>query len=141
MVLPEFRGRNLAERLVQAMRRMASLHNLRRFIAPLRPTQKNRYPLMPIEQYLQWRRPDGTPFDAWLRVQTRLGAHILGAAERSIVIQAPLPQWSDWTGLQFPYSGRYIVPDAAVPLDVDVEQQLGTLVSPSIWIEASDSLS
>ncbi|MDO5113428.1 MAG: hypothetical protein Q4E67_03545 [Planctomycetia bacterium] len=134
VVVPEFRGRNLAEKVVLEMKKIAAEHGFSRFIAPLRPSQKERYPLMPIEQYQNWKRPDGWPFDSWLRVQVRLGAKIIGASPRSIVIQATLDEWSAWTGLLFPFSGDYIVPGAAVPLQVDVEKGVGTLTSPSIWI-------
>ncbi|MDO4575678.1 MAG: hypothetical protein Q4D98_10755 [Planctomycetia bacterium] len=134
VVLPEFRGYGLAEPLVREMQATAKKWGLSRFIAPLRPTQKHRYPLMDIADYMNWRNPDGSPFDAWLRLQTRLGAEIIGPARRSIVITAPLSDWSEWTGLEFPYPGDYIVPDAAVPLRV--ENGVGTLVSPSIWIVA-----
>lgn len=135
VILPSFRGRNLAETLVREMHRMTQRHGLRRFIAPLRPTQKEQYPLMSIEDYMDWRRPDGSPFDAWLRLQTRMGAEIVGAAERSIIIESTLEDWSDWTGLQFPYSGEYIIPGGAVPLQVDTQTGRGVLVSPSIWIK------
>lgn len=134
VVSSEFRGQNLAEKVVLEMKKIAAEHGFSRFIAPLRPSQKERYPLMPVEQYQNWKRSDGLPFDSWLRVQVRFGAKIIGASPRSIVIQAPLEAWSQWTELEIPFSGKYIIPGAAVPLDADVEKGIGTLVSPSIWI-------
>ena len=62
------------------MRANARLHGLRRLIACVRPTLKDRYPLVPIERYLEWRRDDGLPFDPWIRLHVRLGGRIARAA-------------------------------------------------------------
>src|SRR5258708_31304265 len=35
-------------------------------IAPVRPSWKDRYPLIPIAEYAAWRRADGLPFDPWM---------------------------------------------------------------------------
>ena len=53
-------------------------------IAPVRPTLKERYPLIPIERTSTWRRADGSHFDPWLRVHERVGGEIVraGAAAR-----------------------------------------------------------
>ncbi len=134
VVHPDFRGRGLAETLVTEMKNLAKTHGFLRCIAPLRPTQKEKYPLTPIEKYMNWTRPDGLPFDSWLRVQKRLGAKIIGPALRSILIEAPLSRWSEWTGLIFPDSGPYILPGGSVPLQTDVSRGVGTYTAPSIWI-------
>ncbi len=134
VVHPDFRGYGLAEQIVFQMKRIAKTHGFRRYIAPLRPTQKEKYPLTPIERYAQWTRKDGLPFDPWLRVQKRLGAEIIGCARNSIRIDAPLTQWETWTGLVFPDSGEYILPGGAVPMVADCESGRGCYVAPSIWI-------
>ena len=46
-------------------------------IAPVRPTLKERYPLIPIERYVEWRRDDGSHFDPWIRVHERVGGEIV----------------------------------------------------------------
>lgn len=141
VVHPDFRGRGLADALVHEMKEIAQTHGFQRYIAPLRPTLKEKYPLAPIERYMNWTRPDGLPFDPWLRVQKRLGAKILGPALRSIHIEAPLSRWCDWTGLFFPDSGPYIIPGGSVPLLADTVRNLGTYTAPSVWIahEIGDS--
>ncbi len=68
-------------------------------IAPVRPTWKERYPLIPIEEYMLWRRDDGTHLDPWLRIHELVGGEILGAAPRSMVIRAPATEWAEWTGM------------------------------------------
>jgi hypothetical protein len=49
---------------------------LNHLIAPVRPSHKDRYPTIPIERYARWTRPDGSPFDPWVRVHTRMGVRI-----------------------------------------------------------------
>ncbi|MBE9511729.1 MAG: hypothetical protein IMY71_12700, partial [Bacteroidetes bacterium] len=35
---------------------------------PIRPTLKCHYPLIPMDDYINWQNKDGLPFDPWLRV-------------------------------------------------------------------------
>jgi GNAT superfamily N-acetyltransferase len=70
-VHPQQQGRGLAARMLEAFRDAARAAGLRDLIAPVRPTWKERYPLIPIERYQEWRREDGTHFDPWLRVHER----------------------------------------------------------------------
>ena len=46
-------------------------------IAPVRPSFKDRYPTIPIERYARSTRPEGSPFDPWVRVHTEPGARIV----------------------------------------------------------------
>lgn len=59
-VAPSQQGRQLSSRMIQTFTdnaRAAGLAN--GVIAPVRPTWKERYPLIPIERYAEWRRVDG----------------------------------------------------------------------------------
>jgi hypothetical protein len=94
-------------------------HGLECLVAPVRPTLKACYPLQAAEDYARWTRPDGLPFDPWLRVHARLGAELLGVAEGSMVISGSVAEWEAWSGLAFPASGEYVVPGALVPVEVD----------------------
>jgi len=73
---PRHQRRGLAKVMLQAMAGLARDAGLSHLIAPVRPTLKDRYPTIPIERYVRWTRPDGTPFDPWMRVHTELGARI-----------------------------------------------------------------
>ena len=70
------RGTGLAAEILRAMGIIAGRHGLTHMIAPVRPTWKDRYPITPIEQYMTWRRDDGSLQDPWLRLHERLGATI-----------------------------------------------------------------
>ena len=72
-IRPGHQGRGLSSAVLLAMAGLASGAGLRHLIAPVRPNLKERYPTIPIERYTAWTREDGTPFDPWIRVHTRLG--------------------------------------------------------------------
>ena len=78
-VAPSQQGRQLSSRMIRTFTdnaRAAGLSN--GVIAPVRPTWKERYPLIPIETYIDWRRADGTHFDPWMRIHERVGGEIIG---------------------------------------------------------------
>ena len=131
-VVPEYRGLGLAEAILRRMGSIASAHGLGALIAPVRPTWKERYPLTSIHSYLGWRRADGLFYDPWLRAHQRLGAEVLGAAERSLTITGSRAEWEEWTELTFPEDGDYVVPGALAP--VRFEGGRGTYVEPNVWM-------
>jgi len=134
VVDPKLRGHGLSARVIQEMGRIAARHGFRALVAPVRPTRKGHYPLVPMEQYLRWRAPAGGPFDPWLRVHWRLGARVVRLARRAMVVEAPLAAWEEWTGLTFPDSGRYIVPGAFNPVAIDRARGRGRYVEPNVWM-------
>lgn len=133
-ILPEFRQRGLSTVVIKAMRNIAAERRLPDLIAPVRPYQKSSYPLTPMERYIRWQRPDGLPQDAWLRVHARLGAEIMGVAERSMNISGTVRDWEEWTGLVFPDSGPYVVPGALAPVIIDREEDRGVYVEQNVWM-------
>jgi hypothetical protein len=106
-------------------------------IAPVRPTLKDRYPLIPIERYARWRREDGRAFDPWIRVHERLGGEILTIAPASMVVEGTVADWETWTEMAFPESGDYVLPHALVPIQVDRERDRGSYVEPNVWMRHS----
>ena len=131
-VLPAYRGTGLSSAILRRMSGLAAAHGLDALIAPVRPTWKERYPLTPIERYILWRREDGFPYDPWLRTHERVGAELLEPAPRSMSITGSREQWEEWTGLQFPEDGDYVVPGGLVP--VRFEGGRGTYVEPNVWM-------
>jgi GNAT superfamily N-acetyltransferase len=134
VVRRDVRGRGLSARCIAAMARVVNDHGLTNLVAPVRPTLKHRYPLIALDRYARWRRPDGQLFDPWLRVHERAGAASIGVCSGSMTITGSIADWEDWTGMVFPESARYVVPDALVPVDVDVENDTGTYVEPNLWM-------
>jgi GNAT superfamily N-acetyltransferase len=132
-VAPEHKGRQLSSRMIQAFMDNARAAGLSEgVIAPVRPTWKERYPLIPIERYMEWRRDDGSHFDPWLRIHEVVGGEIIAPAPRSMVIRAPVTDWCEWTGMPFPSDGEYVIPGALATLVV--EDGIGTHVEPNVWV-------
>src|SRR4051812_22908679 len=132
---PEYRGRGISRRMIDRMGEIGRQHDLKKLIAPVRPTLKHRYPLTPMERYINWRRPDGTHFDPWLRTHERLGAKIVKVAPRSFRVSGTVGEWEQWTEMAFPETGAYVVPgDALVPIEIDREKDEGLYLDPNVWM-------
>ena len=131
-IRPDRQGGRLSSRMLDAMREAAGAHGLRELIAPVRPTWKQRYPLVPIERYIEWRRDDGSHFDPWIRLHERIGGRIFAAAPESMVMEAPASDWEEWTGMAFPEDGDYVFPGALAPLYV--RDGVGRHVEPNVWL-------
>lgn len=101
-------------------------------IAPVRPTWKARYPLIPIEEYMEWRRDDGAHFDPWLRIHELVGGEIVAAAPASMVVRGSAAEWGEWTDMPFPADGEYVFPGGLATLTV--EDGIGTHVEPNVWV-------
>jgi hypothetical protein len=130
---PGYQGRGLSGLVVAAMGIAARQHDLAPLVAPVRPSWKDRYPLIPIERYATWRREDGLPFDPWVRVHARLGARILRAEPRSMEITGARSDWEAWTQMAFPDDGEYVFPGGLAPLTVTGE--VGAYWEPNIWMQ------
>lgn len=128
----DYQGIGLSGLLVQAMVTVARDAGLAPLMAPIRPSLKDRYPLIPIERYATWKRPDGLPLDPWLRLHLRLGGRILRSEPRSMHITAPVTDWEAWTKTAFPGDGSYVFPGGLAPLAV--ERDCGDYWEPNIWV-------
>ncbi|MDX3228458.1 GNAT family N-acetyltransferase [Streptomyces sp. ME19-01-6] len=130
----DLQGRGLAAEMLHRLAAAGERAGLTRVIAPVRPTLKARYPLTPMEQFMSWTRADNTPLDPWLRTHHRMGARILCAAERSMVISGSVAEWEEWADIALPASGSYVVPGALAPVLIDRTVDLGELVEPNVWV-------
>jgi GNAT superfamily N-acetyltransferase len=132
MISPQARRRGLSALVLERMTALAREHGLDALIAPVRPTLKHLYPLIPMERYVEWRHDDGQLFDPWLRIHERLGAKILAVASESMTVPGTCDEWEEWTGLRFREDGDYVVPGALVP--VRVRDGHGLYVEPNVWM-------
>jgi len=130
-IIPQYRGRGISSALLVRMGKLAAAHGFDALGAPVRPTWKERYPLTPIERYVEWRREDGLPYDPWLRTHERLGGDLVAVARRSMTVTGSREEWEEWTGLQFPEDGDYVVPGALCPVRFD--SGAGTYAEPNVW--------
>jgi GNAT superfamily N-acetyltransferase len=131
LVAQERQGRGLSRTMLEHMRGLAAVRGWE-LVAPVRPTWKERYPLIPIERYASWRRGDGLLFDPWLRTHERLGATVIGTAPQAMLIEGSRAEWETWTGMDFPDDGSYVVPGALVP--VEFAGGRGVYDEPCVWM-------
>jgi hypothetical protein len=134
LIHPDRHGRGLSALCLSRMREAAVEHGFGDLVAPVRPSWKARYPLVPIERYVTWSAEDGFPFDPWLRVHARLGAAIVRPCPRSMTISGSVADWERWAGMRFPESGDYVVPGALALVAVDREADRCTYVEPNVWM-------
>ncbi|MGW4086335.1 GNAT family N-acetyltransferase [Streptomyces sp. NPDC004822] len=134
VVTPSLKGRGLAGKVLAALREAARDAGLPQVIAPVRPTTKARYPLTPIETFMRWSREDGLALDPWIRTHQRLGASILAAAPASQTMTGSVAEWEDWTGMAFPESGDYVIPDGLSLLAIDRDADRGVYQEPNVWM-------
>lgn len=128
------RGQRLGARMLDTFRELARANGLGALVAPVRPTLKHAYPLTPMNRYAAWTRPDGSPFDPWVREHWRLGARPIAVCPRSMVITGSVGNWESWTDMRFPETGRYVVPGALVPVEIDRERDQGRYMEPNLWM-------
>jgi hypothetical protein len=133
VITDELQGKQKSGEMVRAMRQICEQQGLKHLIAPVRPNWKHRYPLVPLERYVEWKTDDGLPYDPWMRVHARLGASTLNVCSAALTIEGSISDWEQWTGMHFPESGSYIIPGALNPVEFDVEADRGRYVEPNIW--------
>jgi GNAT superfamily N-acetyltransferase len=132
-VHPDYRSRGLSSDMVKIMREIGQKKGFTRLIAPVRPNQKSQFPLIDIDDYITWKNADGLPFDAWLRVHAHAGAKIVKACHHAMEIRGTRAEWQTWTGLEFPGSGKYVLPGGLVPMTMDIKSDLGIYIEPNVW--------
>ena len=131
---PEHQGGGHSRTMIGAMEDIAAAHGFGNLIAPLRPTWKERYPLIPLERYAHWRRDDGLPFDPWIRLHARLEAELAEVCPESMRVTGTVAEWEEWTDTPFPESGSYVFPHGLALLDIDRETDLGSYWEPNVWV-------
>jgi len=130
----DLQGRGLSRIAVEGMLQLARRHGLAALIAPVRPSWKERYPLVPIERYAAWRRADGLFFDPWMRVHERLGATVLRPEPHSLRITGTVAEWEEWTRMAFPESGDYWFPGCLTMVTIDRKADRGSYWEPNVWM-------
>ncbi len=134
VVANEYLGHGLSRRAVETMKDIGRAHKLKSLVAPVRPNFKANHPLVPMEEYIQWKDDRGLPFDPWIRVHVRSGGRIIKVCHRAMRITGTIADWQKWTGLKIAQSSKQIIPGALVPVEFDLEADLGTYIEPNVWM-------
>ncbi len=127
-------GSGISYKMLEAMKSIGHEHELTALIAPVRPSLKCNFPLITMAEYCKWENANNYPYDPWIRVHVRAGGKILHPCNEAMVVRGTIDQWSEWTMLEFPGDGQYIVPGALEPIKIDHRLNVGLYVEPGIWI-------
>ena len=92
VVAPDRLGLGLSAACLGVMHGIVADHGLASLVAPVRPTEKHRYPLIAMERYASWRRADGALFDPWHRTHERVGGVGAGVAPESMTIRGSVAE-------------------------------------------------
>ena len=133
-VHPDYRSHGLSVPMLETICSFTKAKGHKALIIPVRPSQKSKYPLASLDDYITWKTDDGLPFDAWLRVHVRLGGKMIKVCHRSKTICGTRLQWETWTGMKFPQTGSYIIPGALKPMEMNIELDQGVYVEPNVWM-------
>lgn len=130
----EYQGQGLSKPMVEAVRSVTRSQGLKSLIIPLRPSEKSRYPLVTLDDYVTWKTEEDLAFDPWLRVHLRAGARIIKVCHESKTVRGTCEAWEEWTGMKFPQTGAYIIPGALNPIEISIEKDEGRYIEPNLWI-------
>jgi len=133
-LLPRMRGAGHSRAMLGAMKQNARARGFADLYAPLRPNQKYLQPHVPMAEYIEQKRADDLPADAWLRTHVRDGARIVKVAPCSMTIVGTIAHWSRWTGMTFARSGQYAIEGALTPVTISLEHDQGIYVEPNVWV-------
>jgi hypothetical protein len=132
-VRPGRRDRGLSALLLTGARDNARRLGHDALFVPARPTRKHEHPHMPMAEYADRTRDDGTAEDPWLRTHLRLGGERVGICHSAMTITGTLAEWREWTGLPFDTDGPVVVPGGLVPVHCDLAHGTATYVEPNVW--------
>ncbi len=128
------RAKGYARTMIEALVALAAIRGLDGLIAPVRPSAKADHPRVSIEDYITWTDSNGRPFDPWLRSHMAAGGRLVGPCSRSMVVEEHVGFWESWSRQSFAASGRYEVDGALVPVEIDLDRQLGRYEEPNVWV-------
>ncbi|MCD4696922.1 MAG: hypothetical protein K8S16_11860, partial [Bacteroidales bacterium] len=134
LINEKYLGKGLSFKMLNIMNDIAETNGFLHIALPVRPTLKYKYPLIPIDDYVNWQNEDQLPFDPWLRVHIKAGGEIVRICNSSMNISGSVPDWEKWTGLKFQGSGNYIIDKALTPVNIDIEKDIGEYIEPNVWI-------
>lgn len=131
----EFQGKGISNQLISYMKSIALKISLSAFILPIRPNLKTNFPLIPIEEYIQWTNKEGLPYDAWVRTHVKGGAKIVKICSQSMIVEGTVKEWESWTELTFQSSGEYLLPVLLNPITIDLINDRGVYIEPNVWMQ------
>ena len=120
--------------MIRALLELSQSKGLNGLVVPVRPSSKALHPTVSIDEYITWTDQKGRPYDPWLRSHIYSGGKIVRPCERSMVVQEHIGFWENWSKRKFESSGHYEVRGALVPVEIDLDRNVGSYVEPNVWV-------
>lgn len=133
-VLADCQGNGLSALMLKAVKQLANEQGFATMIVPVRPAFKSRYPLVSMNEYIAWKRSDGSPFDPTIRYHCKAGATVMKTAAKAMTVIGTVADWENWTEMRFAESGEYIVDGALKPVLIDLASDHGWYEDPFLWM-------
>lgn len=133
-VNPNFRRRGLARKVLEHFKKIAADRSFQYLIAPVRPSLKHLYPLIPIADYVQWSHPGRPCFDPWIATHLGLGGRLVKTISAAMTVTRRVSDFAQMFSLTFASKGEYLLPGALCPMTVDPELELARYKEPGVWL-------
>ena len=78
-----------------------------------------------MEDYIKWKREDGTHFDPWLRVHLGIGGEIKKVSKSAMIITRNVSEWKKIMNKDIQSSGKYLMNGAHCPIEIDLNEDVG----------------
>lgn len=137
VIHPDYQSKRLSKHIVDCFHQLKTEFGFEHLIVPIRPIGKVYFQDMPLETYVQRRDKDNVSEDLWLRTHEKVGGKILKAEPYSQKVTGTVSQWEKWTNQSFESTGEYLVKDALVEMEMDIEKGIGVYYDPCVWLDHS----
>lgn len=133
IVTKENLGKGYSKVLISEAKETVAKHGFDNFIIPIRPTFKDRFPHMPMTEYIQ-KLENGKIYDPWIRTHIKGGAEIIQVCSKAMFIDGDMEFWKDQTDEKLEKDGDYIINGALNPVSINPQNDYGAYYEDNIWI-------
>ena len=130
----DFRGMKISQVILGEFKNLARQYGAKALVAPVRLTLKSKYPLIPMENYIEWKREDGSHFDPWLRVHLGVGGEIKKVSKSAMIITRSVSEWKKIMNKDIQSSGQYLMDGAHCPIEIDMAKDIGVYEEDGVWV-------
>jgi len=134
IVRKEFQSQGFSRKILNYAKNFIANSNFKNLIIPIRPTQKHKFPELPMSEYLNLKSGNEV-FDPWIRTHLKGGAQIIKICEKSMMMAGDIEFWERILEKKIYKTGKYILRGALSLITIDLEKDKGEYIEPNIWIK------
>jgi len=134
IVRSKFKNQGYSKVILSYAKRFLTTSSFTNLVIPIRPTNKHKFPTMPMREYLDLKN-ENEVYDPWIRTHLKGGAEVIKVCERSMIMDGNIEFWKTILKKKSLKSGQYTLSGALNLISIDVENDIGVYVEPNIWIK------